>query len=182
VDKGYFLRPSTNKTLDCYVDADFAGNWTSVTSHDPSSVKSRTGYIIMFANCPLLWASKLQTEVALSTTEAEFISLSLAMRDLIPLRALLQDITSVTYVTIENSTTYSAVFEDNQSLVELFKAPKMNPRTHCIAIKYHHFHEQLRRGFIRIQWIDTTQQIADIFTKPLTESKFTFLCEQFLGW
>jgi hypothetical protein len=143
VDKGYFLRPSTNKTLDCYVDADFAGNWTSVTSHDPSSVKSRTGYIIMFANCPLLWASKLQTEVALCTTEAEYIALSQAMRDLIPLRALLQGITSVTNVIIDNSTTYSTVFEDNQSCVELIKAPKMNPRTRHIAIKYHHFHEQV---------------------------------------
>jgi hypothetical protein len=73
-DKGYFLQPSSTKSLDCYVDADFAGNWKSVTSADPSSVKSRTGYVIMFANCPLLWASKLQTEVALSTTEAEYIT------------------------------------------------------------------------------------------------------------
>ena len=81
--KGYFLLPSAQKTLDCYVDADFAGNWTHFTSSDPSSVKSRTGYVILFANCPLLWASKLQTEVALSTTEAEYIALSQAMRDLI---------------------------------------------------------------------------------------------------
>jgi len=105
--KGYFLNPSTTKTLDCYVDANFAGNWTPLTSQDPSSVKSRTGYVILFANCPLLWASKLQTEAALSTTEAECIALSQAMRDLIPLRALLQDIISTTNTTIEASTTYS---------------------------------------------------------------------------
>ena len=61
----------------------------------------------------MLWASKLQTEVALSTTEVEYIALSQAMNDLIPLRALLQDILSTTNITLGPSTTYSTVFEDN---------------------------------------------------------------------
>jgi hypothetical protein len=69
------------KTLDCYVDADFAGNRSPLTTADPSSVKSHTGYVILFANCPLFWASKLQIEVALSTTEMEYIALLQAMRD-----------------------------------------------------------------------------------------------------
>ncbi len=73
-DKSYFLNPCTHKTLNCYVDADFAGNWTPFTSQDPSSVRSRMRYVILFANCPLIWASKLQSEVALSTTEAEYIA------------------------------------------------------------------------------------------------------------
>jgi hypothetical protein len=110
-DKGYFLHPSQNKTLDCYVDADFAGNWTPLTSQDPASVKSQTGYVILIANCLMLWASKLQTEVALSTTEAEYIALSQAMRDLIPLRALLQDIISTTSITLGPSTTFSTVLK-----------------------------------------------------------------------
>jgi hypothetical protein len=96
--------------------------------------------------------------------------------------ALLQDITSVTNITIGNSTTYSTVLEDNKSCVALIKAPKMNPRTRHIAIKYHHFRDHVRQGFIQIQGIDTARQIADIFTKPLAESKFTFLHERFLGW
>jgi hypothetical protein len=58
----------------------------------------------------------------------------------------------------------------------------MNPRTRRITIKYHHFREHVRQGHICIQWIDTTLQIADIFTKPLPESKISFLREQFLGW
>jgi len=181
-DKGYFLHPQEQKTLDCYVDADFAGNWSPITSHESSSVKSRTGYVILFANCPLLWASKLQTEIALSTTEAEYIALSQAMRDLIPLRTLLQEIVSFANVTIGESTTYSTVFEDNKSCVDLIKSPKMNPRTRHIAIKYHHFREHVRVGHIKIQWIDTARQLADIFTKPLPHSKFTFLRERLLGW
>jgi hypothetical protein len=72
--KGYILRPTSTPTLDCFVDADFAGLWSSTISSDPTSVKSRTGYIITFASCPVLWSSKLQSEIALSTTEAEYIA------------------------------------------------------------------------------------------------------------
>ena len=71
MDKGMFLKPSTALTLDCHVDADFAGLYGFEHDQDPVCVKSRTGYLITFMNCPLLWASKLQTQIALSTMEAE---------------------------------------------------------------------------------------------------------------
>ena len=64
-DKGIILKPSDTHAIDCYVDADFAGVWTHDNSHHPSSVYSRTGYTITFAGCPILWSSKLQTEIAL---------------------------------------------------------------------------------------------------------------------
>jgi hypothetical protein len=64
-DKGYILRQSDTTPIDCYADADFAGSWTLETSANPSSVKSRIGYIITFANCPILCTSKLQSEIAL---------------------------------------------------------------------------------------------------------------------
>jgi hypothetical protein len=88
-DKGIILKPSSLRNLDCFVDADFAGTWTSSTSADPSSVKSSTGYVITFASCPVLWTSKLQTEVALSTMEAKYIALSQSTCDLIPMHELL---------------------------------------------------------------------------------------------
>jgi hypothetical protein len=69
-NKGFILHPSpTIRTLDCYVDADFAGLWTPDTSHTPISVKSRTGYIITFASCPILWSSKLQSLQKLNTLQ-----------------------------------------------------------------------------------------------------------------
>ena len=69
--KGCSLQPSSlDRDFNYYVDADFSGLWNEDISDDPISVKSRTGYIIAFANCPSLWVSKLQTEIALSTTEA----------------------------------------------------------------------------------------------------------------
>jgi len=163
-DKGYILRPSSTHNLDCYVDADFAGTWTSSTAEDPSSVKSRTGYIITFAACPVLWCSKLQTEVALSTTEAEYIALSQSARDLIPMRHLLQELSTATKLIVGSTIAHSTIFEDNKGCVELASAPRMRPRTRHIGLKYHHFRSHVDLGHLTIQWIDTKNQLADIFT------------------
>jgi hypothetical protein len=85
-NKGYILHPTKSSlNLDCYVDTDYSRLWTLPTSSDTISVKSRTGYMLTFASYPLLWSSKLQSKVALSTAEAEYIALSQATRDIIPL-------------------------------------------------------------------------------------------------
>jgi hypothetical protein len=71
--QGMVYRPDRTKGLKCYVDANFAGNFRR---GDPkrASCLSRSGYIIMYYNnCTLIWASKLQTSVYLSTCEAEYI-------------------------------------------------------------------------------------------------------------
>jgi hypothetical protein len=57
-----------------FIDADLASGWSSYDCEEPSSVYARMGFIIMYAGSPLLWMSKLQTEVALSTTEEECIA------------------------------------------------------------------------------------------------------------
>jgi hypothetical protein len=181
-DRGYILRPNETPSIDCYADADFAGAWTLETSDNPTSVKSRTGYLIMFAGCPILWSSKLQSEIALSTTEAEYIALSQAMRDLIPLRTIMREMAEVFGYTVQQATTHSTVFEDNKGCVDLVAAPTMRPRSRHISIKYHHFREHVRKGHIRIRWISTDMQLADIFTKPLAAPKFTLLRQRILGW
>ena len=55
----------------------------------PKSVRSRTRYVIKYAGCPVKWFSRLQTEIALSTTEAEYIVLSTTAREVLPLREML---------------------------------------------------------------------------------------------
>ncbi|KAL7555000.1 hypothetical protein ACHAWF_018958 [Thalassiosira exigua] len=71
MDKGLILDPSDNLTKDCYPDADFAGLWGHEHPQDPHCVRSRTGYVITLAGCPVLWVRKLQTEIALSTMESD---------------------------------------------------------------------------------------------------------------
>ena len=90
--KGMTISPLNEFRVDCYVDADFAGLWNVEDEQDPVSVKSRSGHLITFMGCPLQWSSKLQTQIALSTMESEYIALSQAMRELIGLREILKEI------------------------------------------------------------------------------------------
>ena len=71
----------------------------------------------MFCGTPLLWCSKLQSEVALSTVEAEYIALSQSMRDLLPTKQLLQELQDIFHLSTSKTTTTSTVFEDNAGAV-----------------------------------------------------------------
>ena len=65
-DNGLVFNPSKKLVVDCYADADFAGLWGHEDPHDPICTRSRTGFVVNFSNCPLLWVSTLQTYIALS--------------------------------------------------------------------------------------------------------------------
>ena len=174
-DKGIIFKPDNNLTeVICYVDADFAGNYDKEYSDDPCSVKSRSGCIILYANCPLIWYSRLQTEIALSTTEAEYIALSQGTREVLPIRSLLLELNEILELPKSNMVIKCTVFEDNQSAKELAICPKNRPRTKHIAVKYHHFREHVAKGIIHVKHTPTTEQLADIFTKPLTLNVFEY--------
>ena len=55
-DKGLFFKPDCSVGIQCFVDTDFSGNWNKEDSEDPAGVLLRTGYVIMYGNCPLIWA------------------------------------------------------------------------------------------------------------------------------
>jgi hypothetical protein len=59
--------------------------------NDPSTAKSPTGYVISYGGCPIIWASKLQTEVVLSSTESEYLGLSESLRMAIVMMNLLSE-------------------------------------------------------------------------------------------
>ncbi|KAL7525251.1 hypothetical protein ACHAWF_001273 [Thalassiosira exigua] len=81
-DRGFVFNPDTSKGHECFVDTDFAGGWSNANADDAYNAMSRTGFIIMYANCPsILRVSKMKIEIALSTAEAEFIALSLNHRE-----------------------------------------------------------------------------------------------------
>ena len=93
--EGIVYNPDITKGLECYVYADFSGGWQQADSHEPDNVLSITVMVIMYANCPIFWRSTLQTEIALSTAEAEYIALSTALRQVIPLMTLMEEIHAV---------------------------------------------------------------------------------------
>ena len=73
-------------------------------------------------------------------------------------------------------------FEDNTGALELSKVPKMRPRTKHINIKYHHFRAHIQKGTITVKHVDTENQIADIFTKPLHAPLFLKHRLSIMGW
>jgi histone deacetylase 1/2 len=181
-DKGIIYRPDLSKGLECYVDADFAGGWNKDENGDADTVLSRTGYVIMYAGCPIIWCSKLQTEIALSTVESEYMALSQALREVIPMMVLLHELKEVFPTIVSTPKIHCKVWEDNQGCLSLAKEGKFSPRTKHIAIKYHHFRSKVQDGSISIHSIDTKEQTADIFTKPLDEALFIYLRFKLCGW
>ena len=182
-DKGLILEPTGDIAIDCYVDADFAGLWRQESDQDPLCVKSRTGYLITIGGCPLTWTSKLQTEIALSTMEAEYIALSQSMRELLPLRSLVKKMaTAMAFNQTFAIRTHSTVFEDNNGALILASSPRMTPRSKHIAVKYHFFRSHVASGDIRICKINSEDQKADIFTKGLVRTTFETVRLLLMGW
>ena len=115
----------------------------------------------MYQGCLLYWSSKLQTEVALGTTEAEYICLSQSMRTTICIMCLFKELEKkVDGFTADTPLVKCTAFEDNAGANELTRAPKLRPRTKHINIKYHHFCKYVRDGKVEIAKIDTAEQLA----------------------
>ena len=156
--------------------------WTQADPLNDENVLSRTGYVIMYASCPILWVSRLQTEIALSTAEAKYITLLQALCDVIPLITLLKEVNAVFPVHVKTPTFVCKVHEDNQLCITMATSQKFSPRTKHITLKYHHFCSFVKDGRIKIPYCRTTMQKADILTKPLTDDLFFKLRYMLCGW
>ena len=93
----------------------------------------------MFAGCPITWCSKLQTEIALSTTESEYIAVSSAMQEVIPFLNLMKETADLFGLFSKKPVFRCTVWEDNESCSTVANSPKFTRGTKCIAIKYHNF-------------------------------------------
>jgi hypothetical protein len=183
-DKGLILRPDLKKSFEVHIDCDFAGNWVKEDAmNDPSTAKSRTGYIISYGGCPVIWASKLQTEVVLSSTESKYVGLSESLRIAIVMMNLLKEMKSLGVpISKMTPTIFCKLFEDNAGAIHLAKVPKMPPRTRHINQKYHHFCEWVKTCLIVILPIDTLDQPADLMTKPLDLASSVKHRYAVMGW
>jgi len=192
LNRGIAYVPDTKKGLECYVDADFAGGWAKADADNPDNVLSRTGYIVMYAGCPLIWASRMQTEISLSTAESEYIALSTAMRDVLSIMQLMDEVNKIfPLMTVKpkvhcklrkhENKLDCKVYEDNESCIAMAKNRQFSPRTKHIAIKYHHFRRHVNKT-ITLHSIDLSEQLADALTKPLEAPQFAYLRKKYSGW
>ena len=170
--------------MDCHVDSDFMGLHGKEPRSDPVSVKSRGGYIISLNNCPLVWSSKLQDSIALSTMMAEYYALSTAMRDVLPLRNLIMTVAKAMGIPEEHLSTFKVTcWEDNESarILANLDPGRNTPRSKFYDVKVHWFRSHLNDQ-VRVERIETKEQLADIFTKPLPVETFQYLRKKILGW
>jgi hypothetical protein len=137
--RGLILRPLSLRdkfTTDIYVDSDFAGGWGHDDPNDPVCVKSRTGFLIEVMGCPIQWMSKLQTNIATSTMEAEYTALSVALRSVIPLLEVIRYVISSFKVTSDSLLTFkTTVHEDNQGALKLanLEPGRQTPRSQVLC-------------------------------------------------
>lgn len=161
-----FGRTTTEElAVSAYADADWA--------NDKNDRKSVTGWIAMVNGDPISWASKKQKVVAQSTCEAELYAEAAAINETKWISGLLEEIG------LEGPEA-PLVYGDNQSAQELSKNDIKSERTKHIDIKYHYIHDEVNKGRVRLKWIPTTQQLADILTKALASPQHSTLRDQLL--
>ena len=113
------------------------------------------------------WSSRKHGSIAQSTAEAEYIAASDACRETIWLRKLLSDL-------FGGKLESTIIHCDNQSCIKLSKNPVFHDRSKHIEMKYHFIKDLVQRGTLKLQYIRTDEQIANILTKPLTSTKFMY--------
>ena len=150
--------------LEGYTDSDMAG--------DPDGRKSTSGYLYTFAGGAVSWQSRLQKCVALSTTEAEYIAVAEAGKEMLWLKRFLQELGI-------NQTEYK-IHCDSQSAIDLSKNSMYHSRTKHIDIRYHWIREVMDQQLLKLVKIHTKENPADMLTKVVTQEKLK-LCRDIVG-
>jgi hypothetical protein len=114
------------------------------------------------------WLSKKQSSVSLSTAEAEYIAAATCCTQILWMKQTLTDI----QVEYEEPI---LIYCDNTSVISISKNRVMHSKMKHIPIKYHLLREQVAKKNIRIEYVGTKEQVADIFKKPLPWEAFEYL-------
>jgi hypothetical protein len=186
-DKGLILRPSKDLHVDCYPDADFAGLYGHEDPLDPHCVRSRSGNVICLSGCPVMWSSKLQSCISLSTMEAEYVSLSSACKELLPLLDQIRELASAVGLPINKTTNmHVKIHEDNVGALTLanMEPGRFTPRSKHYALRLHWFRSKVfdPSNNISIVKVNTKDQLGDLFTKGLGTEDFVRLRARLMGW
>ena len=102
--------------------------------------------------------------MSLSTSEAEYIALGLAIQERKSVHRLLREIVDAA---ADNSEPELKIMEDNQSCIKMTKNPVNHGRAKHIDIKYHHIRDEVKRGEVKLKYCETKTMLADITTKGL---------------
>ena len=142
-----------------YSDTDWGG--------DIDQSKSISGYVFLLNDNTILWSSKKQSYVALSTMEAEYVACSAATQDLVWLRSFLQHL-EIVKTTLEPVT----IFCDNTATLAMAKDPKYHGKTKHIKKRYHYIRDVIIEKDVVLKYISTSNMVVDPLTKPIARDVF----------
>lgn len=154
-----------NITIAAFSDSDWAG--------DQDDRKSTSGYIIKINNNIVSWVSKKQKTVADSSAEAEYYALTETAKELKWFKSLFEEIGCIVNQP-------SIIYCDNRAATILTENDVFHGRTKHIEIKYHFIRDMVIKNELRVEWISTINQEADILTKPLGRNIFERLKNRFM--
>ncbi|KFD54744.1 hypothetical protein M514_04444 [Trichuris suis] len=147
IDKRLRLSGDDEVILNCFVDADWAG--------DKTDRKSTTGYVVRLGKCALAWSSQKQSAVALSFTEAEYIAASQTCREILWLRRLLDD----TGIPQREA---AIIYEDNQGCIRVAETDRCSARTKHIDLRCHLLPNLRDQRIINLEYCPSEDMIVDI--------------------
>uniref|UniRef100_A0A2N9HW07 CCHC-type domain-containing protein n=1 Tax=Fagus sylvatica TaxID=28930 RepID=A0A2N9HW07_FAGSY len=150
-----FKTAGTNSVVG-YVDADYAG--------EVDDRRSTTGYVFTLSGGPICWKSTLQSIVAMSTTEAEYMAVAEAAKEALWLKGLVKEL-GLNQGGVQ-------MHCDSQSAIYLAKNQVYHARTKHIDVRFHKIRELIVTGDIVLEKVHTSENAADMLTKPVTTAKF----------
>ena len=159
VDYGLDYRQGDGVRLAGYTDSDWAGC--------ASDRKSTSGCCFGLGSAVVSWFSRKQQSVALSSAEAEYMAASLASCEAIWLRKML-------FGLFGQPLRPSVIYCDNQSCIKLTENPVFHDRSKHIGIRYHFIRDYVQKGAVKLEYISTDEQVADILTKALPRGKHVY--------
>ena len=159
---GLWYPKSNNFTQKEFTDVDWEG---SVDDR-----KSTSGEAFFLVNCLVSWLSKKQSSISLSTVEDEYIAGTSCCTQVIWMKQTLEDL----LVKYEDPILISC---DNMSSINISRNHVMHSKTKHIPIKYHFIRDQVSQKVVKVEYVDTKEHIADIFTKPLPKEEFEHVRE-----
>ena len=154
---GLIYKRNDGLSLYGYTDADWAG--------DVDDRRSTSGGVFMLGTKCVSWHSRKQNSVTLSTAEAEYVAATHSTTQLMWMRIQLSDLKLKTEFPLMLGC-------DNQSAISLTKNPIQHSRTKHIDIRYHFIKERVEEGQLKLEFVPTKEQLADILTKPLPNDTF----------